>query len=286
MIIIYVTCRWRWSSACCSGCTAVGNHLQCNHLQPTIKISPSSSNWPLSQTHQRSCHKNISWIFSYSFDRFGLQPSPGQQQCQNINIIHILQLHQIWQKNWIPHFKCQSIQDWQQKFITFITANTCWSQSDYKFYKCEVLELSLTIKDKRSESFNVKCYISWYIILGTLCEMFQKMPLTPYTFDMCKDSAKTVFSPRPFPLPLAFFTTLSIRDVKANYQKAKSPKLSKSQKIPKVSKSVKSPKKLKSMMLQLERNYWSFTQYWGNSQTDNTLRKMVLLKHIFGYFRC
>jgi hypothetical protein len=30
------------------------------------------------------------------------------------------------------------------------------------------------------------------------------------------------------------------------------------------------------MMLQLERNYWSFTQYWGNSQTDNTLRKMVL----------
>jgi len=85
--------------------------------------------------------------------------------------------------------------------------------------------------------------------------MFQKMPLTPDTFDMCKDSAKTVFSPRPFPLPLAFFTTLSIRDVKANYQKAKSPKLSKSQKIPKVSKSVKSPKKLKSMMLQLERNY-------------------------------
>ena len=57
------------------------------------------------------------------------------------------------------------------------------------------------------------------------------------------------------PFYLAFFTTLSIRDVKANYQKAKSPKLSKSQKIPKVSKSVKSPKKLKSMMLQLERNY-------------------------------
>ena len=56
-------------------------------------------------------------------------------------------------------------------------------------------------------------------------------------------------------LCLAFFTTMSIRDVKANYQKAKSPKLSKSQKIPKVSKSVKSPKKLKSMMLQLERNY-------------------------------